>query len=200
MAGTMAVFRLLALIPFACAGAAQAATVSIDVRGPDGKPLAGAVVTVESARFGPAPIRGPYAIEQRDISFQPHVLIVPLGATVSFPNRDRVRHHVYSFSKPKKFDLKLYGREDTRTLVFDKAGVVALGCNIHDSMSGFLFVAATPYADQADAAGRARFDGVPAGTVTMRVWHPSIRSGGNALAQYVVVPASGLATTVSIKR
>lgn len=200
MAATMTVLRFLPLVTLAWAGTAQAATVSIDVRGPDGKPLSGAVVTVESPRFGPPPIKGPYAIEQRDISFQPHVLIVPVGATVSFPNRDRVRHHVYSFSKPKTFDLKLYGREDTRTVVFDRAGIVALGCNIHDSMSGFLYVAATPYADQADAAGRARFDGVPAGPVTVRVWHPSIRSGGNALTQDATVPASGLATTVLIKR
>ena len=196
----MAVYRFLPLAPLLCAGAVQAATVSVDVRGLDGKPLAGAVVTVESARFPAAPVQGPYAIEQRDISFQPHVLIVPVGATVSFPNRDRVRHHVYSFSKPKRFDLKLYGREERRTVAFDRPGVVALGCNIHDAMSGFVHVVGTPYAEQADATGRARFANVPAGEVTVRVWHPTIRSGGNALAQTATVPASGLATTVAIKR
>ena len=67
---------------------------------------------------------------------------MPVGATVSFPNRDKVRHHVYSFSAAKKFDLKLYGRDETRSVVFDKPGVVALGCNIHDVMSGFIVVAA----------------------------------------------------------
>jgi plastocyanin len=188
----------LALLLFA--GAAPAATVAIDVRGADGKPLPGAVVTVESARASAAQPQGDYAIEQRDIRFQPHVLIVPVGASVSFPNRDRVRHHVYSFSKPKKFDLKLYGREERRAVTFDTPGVVALGCNIHDAMSGFVFVAATPFAGQADAGGRTRFEGVPAGAATIRVWHPSIRSGGNMLAQGVTVPASGFATTVSIKR
>jgi plastocyanin len=195
----MFAYRLFSLALLAFAGTAQASTVSIDVRGPDGKPLAGAVVTVESPRFAAPAAKGPYAIEQRDISFQPHVLIVPVGATVSFPNRDKVRHHVYSFSKPKKFDLKLYGREDTRTVAFDKPGAVALGCNIHDAMSGFVYVVSTPYADQADAAGHTRFD-VPAGPVSVRVWHPSIRSGGNALVHAVMIPASGFATTVSIKR
>ena len=81
---------------------------------------------------------------QENISFSPHVLIVPVGATVAFPNHDRVRHHVYSVSKPKKFDIKLYGRDETRTEAFDKPGVVALGCNIHDQMSGFIIVVDTP--------------------------------------------------------
>lgn len=180
--------------------AAEAATVSVDVRGADGRPLAGAIVAIEGARLGSPAIRGPYAIEQRDIAFAPHILIVPVGATVAFPNRDRVRHHVYSFSRAKAFDLKLYGRDDTRTVVFDRPGVVALGCNIHDSMSGFVYVASTPFAEQVDAAGHASFDGVPSGVVTIRVWHPSIRSGGNTLTQGATVPASGFATTVSIKR
>ena len=180
--------------------AAQAATVTVDVRGPDGRPLTGAIVAVEGARVGAPAVRGPYAIEQRNIASAPHILIVPVGATVGFPNRDRVRHHVYSFSKAKAFDLKLYGRDDTRTVVFDTPGVVALGCNIHDSMSGFVYVASTPFAEQVDAAGRASFEGVPAGAVTIRVWHPSIRSGGNTLTQGAAVAATGFATTVSIKR
>ncbi len=196
----MTVFRLAVPLLLCFGAAAHAAPVTIEVRGADGRPLMGAVVSVESARGGAAAVRGPYAIEQRDIAFDPHVLIVPVGATVSFPNRDRVRHHVYSFSKPKKFDLKLYGREERRTVTFDTPGLVALGCNIHDAMSGFVFVAATPFAAQADAAGRARFEGVPAGAATIRVWHPTIRSGGNSLAQSVTVLAAGFATTVSIKR
>ncbi len=196
----MFAYRLLALGLGLFAASAHAATVSVEVRGPDGKPLAGAVVTVESPRFGTPPVQGSYTIEQRNIAFQPHVLIVPVGATVSFPNRDKVRHHVYSFSKPKKFDLKLYGREDTRTVTFDKPGVVSLGCNIHDTMSGFIYVVPSPFADQADADGRARIEGVPAGPVTVRVWHPSIRSGDNSLAQTTTVAASGLTTTLLIKR
>jgi plastocyanin len=192
---------LLALALFlAATTGARAASVAVEVHGADGKPLSGAIVAVEGSRIGKAAVRGPYQIEQRDIAFAPSVLIVPVGATVGFPNRDRVRHHVYSFSAAKRFDLKLYGRDDTRTVVFDTAGIVALGCNIHDRMSGFVYVAASPFAEQTDAAGRVRFDGVPAGAVTIRVWHPSIRSGGNTLAQAVALAPTGFATTVSIKR
>src|SRR5258706_807227 len=106
----------------------QAASVTIDVRGADGRPLSGAVVLVDS-RSGPAVPIGfpwPYVIAQQNISFQPHVLIVPVGATVNFPNRDAMRHHVYSFSRPKRFELKLYGRDETRSVTFDTPGLVAL--------------------------------------------------------------------------
>lgn len=179
---------------------AHAAPVSITVRGADGQPLAGAVVTVDSPRAAPATPRGTYMMEQRNIAFSPHVLIVPVGASVAFPNRDRVRHHVYSFSKPKKFDLKLYGREDLRTVTFDKPGVVALGCNIHDTMSGFVFVTATPYAAQTAANGTATIADVPPGGATVRVWHPSIRGPGNTLSQAVAVAPSGFSTTLAIRR
>ncbi len=186
-----------ALLP---AAAAHAAPVSILVRGADGAPLPGAIVSVEAPGIAaPAP-RGPYAVEQRDIQFQPHVLIVPVGATVAFPNRDKVRHHVYSFSKPKKFDLKLYGRDDTRTVTFDQPGVIALGCNIHDAMTGFVFVTATPFTAQTDASGRIAFGNVPAGAVTVRVWHPSIRAAGNSLSQGAQVAAAGLSTTLTLRR
>lgn len=179
---------------------AHAATVAIDVRGIDGKPLQGAVVTVETPKAPPLVVRGPYAIEQRDIAFQPHILIVPVGATVGFPNRDKVRHHVYSFSKTKKIDLKLYGREEARSVTFDRAGVVPLGCNIHDSMSGFVFVTTTPFAQQTDQAGHVVIAGVPAGAATVRVWHPSIRAPGSTASQGIQVAASGFATTFALHR
>ncbi len=193
-------FVACAIVGTLLSTAAAAAPVAIAVRAADGTPLAGAVVTVEMPGVAPPRAQGPYAVEQRDIQFQPHVTIVPVGATVGFPNRDKVRHHVYSFSKTRKFDLKLYGRDDTRTVTFDQAGVVALGCNIHDSMSGFVFVTATPFAALTDAAGRIRFADVPAGAVTVRVWHPSIRAPGNTLGQPAQVAAAGLSTTLTLRR
>ena len=182
------------------ASAAAAAPVSIEVRAADGQPLAGAVVTVEAPGVAAPTPRASYSVEQRNIQFQPHLLIVPVGATVGFPNRDKVRHHVYSFSKPKKFDLKLYGKEEARSIVFDKPGVVALGCNIHDSMSGYVFVTATPFVAQTDASGRVALQDVPAGGVTLRVWHPSIRAPGNMLARPLKVLPAGVSTQVSIGR
>lgn len=190
----------LALVAAIAPAAAHAATVTITVRQPDGTPLTDGVVLVDSAA-APRPVpRGPYAMEQKQIAFQPHVLIVPVGAQVAFPNRDSVRHHVYSFSKAKRFDLKLYGREDQRSIVFDTAGVVALGCNIHDTMSGFVIVTATPFYARTDAQGRVTIPGVPAGAVTLRLWSPSIRAAGNVLSQAATVPAAGYATTLTIRR
>ena len=179
---------------------ARAATVTITVRQANGAPLTDGVVLIDSAA-APRPVpQGPYVMEQKQIAFQPHVLIVPVGAQVAFPNRDLVRHHVYSFSKAKRFDLKLYGREDQRSIVFDTAGVVALGCNIHDTMSGFIIVSATPFYARTDAQGRVSIPGVPAGPVTLRLWSPSIHASGNTLSQPASVPAAGYATTLTIRR
>lgn len=187
----------VSLIP----GMARAATVTIEVRGADGKPLAGAVVLIDTPRKAAGPIKFDYAYEmaQKNIAFAPHVLIVPVGSTVTFPNRDKVRHHVYSFSKPKRFELKLYGKDETRSIAFDKPGVVALGCNIHDAMSGFVLVVDTPYAVQTDANGRATISGVPAGAASVRIWHPTIRTPDNMLSQPATVSAAGYSTTYTIR-
>jgi hypothetical protein len=111
-----------------------------------------------------------------------------------------VRHHVYSFSSAKKFDLKLFGRDETRTVVFDKPGAVALGCNIHDQMNGIIYVAATPFAAVTGPDGRVRLNVTAMGAGTVAVWHPSIRAKGNVLEQRVAVPATGLNTTVQLRR
>jgi plastocyanin len=193
-------FLSAALFVLSLPAAAVAATVTITVRQPNGAPLTDGVVLIDSAA-APRPVpHGPYMMEQKQIAFQPHVLIVPVGAQVAFPNRDLVRHHVYSFSKAKRFDLKLYGREDQRSIVFDTPGVVALGCNIHDTMSGFVIVTATPFYARTDANGRVTIPGVPAGPVTLRLWSPSIRASGNVLTQAASVPAAGYATTLTIRR
>ena len=180
---------------------ATAATVTVDVRGTDGKPLAGAIVLVDTPRKPAGPIKFDYAYEmaQQNIAFAPHVLIVPIGSTVTFPNRDKVRHHVYSFSKPKRFDLKLYGKDETRSVVFDKLGTVALGCNIHDAMSGFIMVVDTPYAVKTDANGRATINGVPAGAAALRIWHPTIHAPDNMETQPATVTATGYSTTYTIR-
>jgi plastocyanin len=183
----------LPLLLLAAPVSAQAATV--------GKPLAGAVVFVDTPRKVAAPTRFAWGTEmaQHNIAFDPHVLIVPTGSTVTFPNKDKVRHHVYSFSKVKAFNLKLYGRDQVPTVVFDKTGIVALGCNIHDSMSGFIVVTDTPFAMQTDANGHVSIPDVPAGGATVRLWHPAIRAPGNMLSNQVTVAATGYSTTLVIR-
>jgi plastocyanin len=196
----MRIFNVLALagasVPIATA---TASPVNIQVIGTDGRPLAGAVVTVTMPNTPALVPQGPYAVAQRNIQFDPRVLIVPVGATVSFPNFDKVRHHVYSFSKPKKFELKLFGRDESHTVTFNKPGAVALGCNIHDSMNGVVYVTASPYTGLTDTNGRVRMD-IASGVGRIAVWHPTIRTAGNTLEQPALITAVGLATTLTLRR
>jgi len=120
-----------------------AAPLTVRVVDANGRPVRDAVVTLRpagAATRAPRP-GGHFVVSQQNIQFHPFLTIVPVGADVSFPNLDNTKHHVYSFSPAKKFELKLFARDQSRTVHFDKPGVVALGCNIHDQMSAFIFVA-----------------------------------------------------------
>jgi plastocyanin len=136
---------LLALLLLISGVPAAAAELVVTVRQPNGAPVANAVVSLyPGGRPAPlAPPAGVYKVAQKDTQFHPFVLVVPVGATVAFPNYDAFRHHVYSFSPAKRFELKLYAREQNRTVRFDRAGVVPLGCNIHDQMTAFIKVSDT---------------------------------------------------------
>jgi len=167
------------VVAIAIAGSAAAADLSVTVKGEDGAPLPDAVVLVHiagAAAGGAIHYSWPNVMTQQNISFNPYVLIVPVGSTVGFPNKDKVRHHVYSFSAAKKFELKLYGQQEERTVTFDKAGIVALGCNIHDSMIGYIFVADTPFAAKTNAAGEAVIHDLPGAGGTLTVWHPDMKA------------------------
>jgi plastocyanin len=188
---------LAALAFVAACGPAAAADVIVSVRTPAGQPVANAVVTVHIAgvRSGPIRFSWPQVMAQQNIQFHPFVLIAPVGGDVSFPNRDSVRHHVYSFSAAKKFELKLYGQDQTRSVHFDKPGVVALGCNIHDTMVGFIDVVDTPYAALTDAAGNATIHGTPAGSATLTVWQPYLRAPRGEISRAIALPAGGVVRT-----
>jgi plastocyanin len=170
---------------------ALAGDVAVSVHTPQGQPIANAVVTVAAPHTGPIRFPWTYQVAQQNLQFDPFVLVVPVGADVAFPNRDTVRHHVYSFSPTKTFELKLYGQDETRVVHFDKPGIVPLGCNIHDNMVAFIVVVDTPYAAKTDAAGNAVIHGVPAGAQPVKVWHPYLRAPGNALAFTAAVPKDG---------
>ena len=134
----------------------------------------------------------------KDIQFHPFVLVVPTGSQVAFPNLDPVRHQVYSFSAAKRFELKLYAKEQNRSVQFDKPGVVALGCNIHDQMTAFIDVVDTPWAAKTDAQGNVVLNGVPAGTVTVAIWHPYLRAPGNSLSKTVALGAGGVRDSFTV--
>jgi hypothetical protein len=155
--------------------ASLAAPLDIQVQTPDGQPVANAVVRIGApAKALPAGFDFPWPLQmaQRDLEFDPFVLIVPAGSEVAFPNFDNVKHHVYSFSPIRKFEIKLYGRKQTHAVSFPVPGVAAIGCNIHDGMSAYIYVADTPFAVKTDAAGAARFPDAPDGALSLEVWHP----------------------------
>lgn len=182
---------LLSLAALILLGAAAppppAPGLTIYVRGPGNVPIRDAVVTVHLVgRATPAPAYGGnFTVDQKDIQFHPFVLVVPVGSQVSFPNLDPVRHHVYSFSPSKKFELKLYAKEQNRSVIFDKPGTIALGCNIHDQMTAFIQVVDTAFAVKTDATGNAVFT-LPAGaTARVDVWHPYLRAPNNTVSRQV---------------
>lgn len=174
------------------AGAALAGTLELQVGDAAGKPLAGAAVFLESreARAASRPAQG-VEIVQAGRQFQPPVSIVPVGTAVSFPNRDTVRHHVYSFSPVKKFEIKLYVGTPAAPVVFDAPGIATLGCNIHDTMAAWVVVVETPHHGLTGADGRLSLANVPAGSYRLRSWHPSLPPGAPAAEQPVQLPASG---------
>lgn len=180
----------------AMAGLAQAASVQVDLTDAAGKPLADAVVFLESAeaRRLVKPQAG-VEMAQEKRQFVPVAMVIPVGTEVLFPNRDTVRHHVYSFSPAKKFELKLYTGTPSKPVLFDQAGVVVLGCNIHDQMAGWILVVETPYYASSPATGKAQIDNVPAGTYKLRAWHNRLPVGAPALEQALTVPATGTAST-----
>ena len=114
----------------------------------------------------------PAVMDQVDKAFLPLVLAVEEGRQVSFPNSDNIRHHVYSFSEPKRFEIKLYANKPKDPIEFDNSGVVVLGCNIHDSMIGYIFVSKWQDFRVTDSTGRVTFKQQSALPERILVWHP----------------------------
>jgi plastocyanin len=154
------------------AGSAAAAALSVQVTDAGGKPLADVVVvaTPEAGAALPRQLK-PAEIEQRGLKFIPLVSVIQTGSRIAFPNNDKVKHHIYSFSPAKKFDQKLYSGVAAAPQVFDKAGLVVLGCNIHDRMVAYVKVVDSPYFAKTDAAGVARIELPAAGKYTVSAWH-----------------------------
>jgi plastocyanin len=156
--------------------AAGAATLNVTVRDDKGNALADAVVYAMPKVKPPPNVRREASIEQKDKTFIPLVTVIQVGTAVSFPNHDVVRHHVYSFSPPKPFEIKLYVGTPVAPVIFDKAGEEVLGCNIHDHMLAYIYIVDTPWFAKTDAAGAAVIDELPAGEYDLQVWHYALAS------------------------
>jgi plastocyanin len=148
------------------------------------------VVYLETAPRGAFEEREPgrAVLDQRNETFVPHVLAVMAGTTVEFPNSDRIFHNVFSLSKPKRFDLGRYATGRSKSVRFDRPGVVRVFCDIHSHMNAFILVFSHPFFDVTDAEGRFQLDNVPAGTYTVIGWY----EGEQRTSQSVNVPSGGV--------
>jgi plastocyanin len=190
--------RAAALAALLAAGEpAQAGHIDVVVTASDGQSLADAAVVLEPAGGAPA-ARATVTIAQRDRELVPYATVVQTGTAIEFPNQDPFKHHLYSFSPTKTFEIKLYVGKPARPLVFDKPGEVALGCNIHDWMEAYVLVVDTPYFARTDTQGRARLADVPPGSYRLRWWHPRQKRELPARALEVGEAAARLTQTLDV--
>jgi plastocyanin len=183
---------ILALLIGAPANAGALRVAVVDERG---QPVERVAVYALPSKPLSASAGSPNALmDQAHSAFVPHVLIVQTGTSVLFPNNDVVSHHVYSFSEPKTFELGLYKGNAHPPVLFDRPGLVVLGCNIHDSMLGYILVVDTPHFAQTDAQGALAFQGLPADQYEVHVWTERLRPNDVPAAKSIAVGADGTAT------
>jgi plastocyanin len=164
------------LIALGCVAATLSGVAGVDVRGTarvGDRPEPNAVVWLEVPNAPASPQAGRIVLDQRNLSFSPHILAVRSGTTVDFPNNDRVFHNVFSFRDGKRFDLGMYPVGTMRRVTFDQPGVSRLFCNIHPNMAAYVVVVDTPYFAVADKSGAFTIPAVPPGAYTFQAWRPS---------------------------
>jgi len=170
------------------------ATLTVKVLLPNGRPLGGVVVTMNSVS-GPAHPAAPVqaVMDQINRAFAPDLLVIPVDSTVAFPNSDSVSHQIYSFSPAKRFQLPLYRGKPYPPVVFDQPGVVTMGCNIHDEMLAYIVITDASFFGRTNAAGSWSAD-VPGGGYRISIWHPRIRDDAKDLGGELTVSEPNGAT------
>jgi plastocyanin len=169
------------------AGPAHGATLVIHVLTADGHALVGAVVTAQPLEAPPHHAPPQHALmDQVNRAFEPDLLVIPVGSTIEFPNSDSVSHQIYSFSPAKRFQLPLYRGKPYPPVPFDTAGIVTLGCNIHDQMLAYVLVTDAPYFGRTDGSGAWSAE-VTHGHYKVTLWHPRIRDEGAELERQLTV-------------
>ncbi|HEY2402280.1 MAG TPA: hypothetical protein VGI23_18135 [Steroidobacteraceae bacterium] len=166
---------ILSLCGLLQAANALAGGLVVAVETANGRPLAGAVVTLQPLNGNSrssTPVNA--VMDQINRTFVPDLLVIPVGSAVAFPNSDSVSHQIYSFSPAHKFQLPLYRGKPYPPVIFDQAGIVTLGCNIHDSMLAYVLVTDAPFFGRADATGSWSVD-LPHGTYRLTIWQPRMQ-------------------------
>jgi plastocyanin len=168
----------------------RAGELTISVADRDGHGVGEVVVTATPATgaLTPTPTsKSTSVMDQRNLAFAPRVLVVGVGTRVDFPNNDSVSHQVYSFSPAKRFQLPLYKGEFHPPVTFDQSGLVVLGCNIHDSMVGYIYVTPAPYFGTTVDTGRLTLKQLPKGDYQVTIWSPYITDAPGKLSRTVHV-------------
>ena len=194
---------VVAALVAASSASAAGSDVAVSVRTAKGVPVADAALVLEPIGAAAPHRREKLSarMEQRDRHFSPEVLVVATGTLVEFPNNDTVSHQVYSFSPARRFQLSLYRGSVHPPIAFDTAGLVVLGCNIHDEMVGYILVTDSPYYGRTDVHGTARIAGVPAGAYRIRLWAPRIADSPASLERRVdVADGAEVAVNFSLSR
>lgn len=164
----------IALCTISLTGSVLVAATTITLVDEQGRPYVNAVISVETAgeeSIPSAPPQQPAIMDQVNSQFAPTTLVIEQGRTVVFPNSDNIRHHVYSFSQPKPFEIKLYAGDSVPPVQFDKPGIVVLGCNIHDSMLGFIYIKDGKPSWQTDKSGQTNITTTQSEVL---IWHPDL--------------------------
>ena len=179
----------LGAIAAAWVGSTVAADLTVAVLDGAGHGVAGIVIIAESDSALPDKHAPRAAImDQQHMQFVPRVLVIQTGTGVEFPNSDQIQHQVYSFSAPKTFKLSLYAGHKYPPVIFDRPGLVTLGCNIHDGMIGYIYVTDSPFFGRSDDAGQLQLHGLPAGNYTLTAAHPQMQEpGGGALQLHLTL-------------
>lgn len=187
-------FVLLSLLAVSLVCSASELTVSVIDRSDRG--VGDVVITVEPANarvLPPATATATAVMDQRHLAFDPGVLVVGVGTSVEFPNNDSVSHQVYSFSRAKNFQLPLYKGQRHPPVVFQQAGLVVLGCNIHDAMVGYIYVTDAPFFGKTDSAGSLHLRDLPAGDYRIAAWSPFIADPSTTLIAEIHLGAQDVA-------
>lgn len=169
---------------------AGAAALVVNVAKPDGTPLKGAVVMLHGPSGAASKAAGTFVVDQVDQAFKPDLTVVPVGSTVTFPNTDKTSHQVYSFSPAKRFQLPLYRGTPYAPTKFENAGIVTLGCNIHDDMIAYVVVTEASWFGRTGPDGSWDASDLPAGQYRIEVWHPRLREESPVIEQDLSLDAS----------
>lgn len=158
----------------------------------DNEPVFEAVITaVGSLKAKPVLATSPRKMDQKHREFVSHILAVHAGESVLFPNSDNIKHHIYSFSPANSFEIQLYKDVSPKPIIFDKAGIVVLGCNIHDWMVGYVYVSDAPFMTQTNEKGEWSLN-LPPDDYTVTLWHPNLDTPNNVQVQQIKITTEKL--------